>query len=195
MPCPHCESRFRDRYGLRKHLPIHENDGTAKDLLSDSVPLPTWDPPSQSLYSEPSSPAEYDEVETPPEPDPIEEILEENDDEGMMTGPIPCQPEEENYSFDEQMEMKLAHRPGPKPAAPALRKRQFDFPKYHSQCFDCFLCNSKFGLKQFCIHVKGHAAELQALKEQAMSSLEMYETAAERINATIASLVMQEETG
>lgn len=131
--------------------------------------------------------------------DMLEEVIEDTmqSNEGNMEGLDPASDHDSQTNdthVDEFKDIK-PHRPGPKPSAPALRKRPFEFPRMGSQLFQCFVCETKLNLSQFQSHVKRHIGEARSMRTQLVGLLKEYSTAAARMNATVASFISQEESG
>jgi len=201
VPCPHCEAHFRDRYCLRKHLPMHDGDHEV-ELKKRAV---EWEDGAKSALGVlVGGRGELENIggmvkselqgEKPEEPDMLEEVIEDTMQEGSMDPASDHESLDNDPGMDDFKEVK-PHRPGPKPSAPALRKRLFEFSPKANQPFQCFLCESRFDLGQFQSHVKKHIGEVKGIRTQLIGLLKEYSTAAARMNATVSSIISQEESG
>lgn len=206
VPCPHCEAHFRDRYCLRKHLPMHDPEhtfqlkrraldweGAERDSLVKSDGKGEMERVGGMMKSELQGNNASDET------DMLRDVIEDNMQSSEVCGLEGAFPstDEENQSIagaDDCKDIK-PHRPGPKPAAPALRKRPFEFPRTKAVFFECFLCETRHDLHRFQSHVKGHMEEVKGMKEELMELLREYASEAGKMNATISSLVSQEDNG
>ena len=179
--CPHCSSRFRDKYTLKKHLPMHDED----HILKRKNRALDWEGAEKAMLEESKAGAIVKEeakqqvvqearVEE-------QEVRREEQEAGEMEGSAVGEEEEDNL---------------PEENVPFPHKRVFEIPSKvtpRSQRFECYVCEERFDLFEFQNHVRGHTEDLRTTKDQLLTYMEKYSGSTEKMNATIASLIAQGE--
>lgn len=172
--CPHCSSRFRDKYTLKKHLPMHDED----HILKRKNRALDWEGAEKAMLEE-SKAGVFVKEEAKQQV--VPEVRVEEQEAGEMEGSAIEEEEEDNL---------------PEESVPLPRKRVFEVPSKvttRSQRFECYVCEERFDLFEFQNHVKGHTEDLRTTKDQLLSYMEKYSGSTEKMNATIASLIAQGE--
>ena len=170
--CPHCSARFRDKWSLKKHLPMHDEEHIAmrKNRALD------WEGAEKAMQGGEESAAFKQEVQGKGrERGERQEEVEE--------GSLDMNPAEENSKL------------GAKMAIFEVTKLEFDLPQkaVRPQRFECYVCEERFDLFEFQTHVKGHTDDLRTTKDQLVSYMEKFSGSTEKMNATISSLISQED--
>lgn len=163
--CPHCSARFRDKYTLGKHLPMHdpENEAKRKSKALD------WEGAEIAL----SQVGNNTDVKTE-----TQVQAEENDMEIEGDG------EELQYAVADQ---EASESPLPKPMPRPARTP--------TQRFECYICEERFDLFEFYMHVKGHCDDLRTTSDQVGSVVQSYGEVTEKMTATISSWISKEGNG
>lgn len=171
----HCTSRFRDKYTLKKHLPIHDEE----HILKRKNRALDWEGAEKAMMEESKVGVI---VKEEAKQQVVQEVRVEEQNVGEMEGSPGEEEEEDNL---------------PEVRVPLPYKRVFEVPSKvtttRTQRFECYVCEERFDLFEFHNHVKGHTEDLRTTKDQLISYMEKYSGSTEKMNATIASLIAQGE--